>query len=134
MKLLLGVGYTGSSLRFSTFIFFHSYLITKPKKFFKNIELKTFPNRFTVYGAGRTDFWLQNLTKHHSPVISSYKTNLKTYKKFINSNTMSKTLLDHQLSKQVPKFLKKYQILPKTGQNKGKWGGNVPELHLYCIE
>ena len=39
----LGGGYTGSSLRFFTFIFFSFLLgtrVAKPKKFFKNMQLK----------------------------------------------------------------------------------------------
>ena len=41
--LSLGVGYTGSSLRYATFIFFSfpfDIVITNPKKFFKNIYQK----------------------------------------------------------------------------------------------
>ena len=45
----VGVGYTGSSLRFSTFIFFSftfDIVITKMKKFYKNIDSKKNPLGF----------------------------------------------------------------------------------------
>ena len=80
MKVRIGVGYTGSSLGFSTFHFFSiifDIVITKAKKFFKNIDLKKIPSQFTVCAAGRADFRLQNLTKHHNPDISAHKTTLR---------------------------------------------------------
>ena len=45
------VGYTGSSLRFSTFIFFSmtfGVVITNPKNFYKKFNSKKFPRTFTT--------------------------------------------------------------------------------------
>ena len=69
-SIVVGVGYTGHFLnnmfRLCSFIFFSltfDIVITKPKKFFKNIDPRKNYHRFTVGGSRRADFMLQKYDK-----------------------------------------------------------------------
>ena len=57
--ILIGEGYTGSSLRIFTFIFFSFLLgivVVKPKKFFKNMQLKKIASHFSNLATRRPSF------------------------------------------------------------------------------